>query len=161
MTTWSIGLTILLSTCMYTFLGPKDKKMPHSKIRSTRHRRMNRRYLGTSIGASVGEYGTLEWRLKPIGTVGWTDDLFFRCAGWIPEVKQRSKQASDEPTVHYWWAPYRRSIRWIEESRQKVIKGAWREAFMVSLCGKSSGVVGRDLVTGKQYSCVEWFNNVD
>jgi hypothetical protein len=39
----------------------------------------------------------------------------------------------------------------------KVTKGAWR----VSLCGKSSGALGRDLVTGKQYSCVECFNNVD
>jgi hypothetical protein len=25
---------------------------------------------------------------------------------------------------------------------------------MVTLCGKSSGAIGRDLVTGKQYSCV-------
>jgi hypothetical protein len=32
----------------------------------------------------------------------------------------------------------------------KVTKGAWQ----ASLCGKSSGALGRDLVTGKQYSCV-------
>jgi hypothetical protein len=35
----------------------------------------------------------------------------------------------------------------------KVTKGAWQR--------QSSGALGRDLVTGKQYSCVECFNNVD
>jgi hypothetical protein len=45
----------------------------------------------------------------------------------------------------------------------KVTKEACRmsSAFVASLCGKFSGALGRDLVTGKQYSCVECFNNVD
>jgi hypothetical protein len=34
-------------------------------------------------------------------------------------------------------------------------------AFVASFCGKSGGTLKRDLVTGKQYFCVECFNNVD
>jgi hypothetical protein len=40
-------------------------------------------------------------------------------------------------------------------------QGNLASAFIVSLCGKSSGALGRDLVIGKQYSCLECFNNVD
>jgi hypothetical protein len=40
-------------------------------------------------------------------------------------------------------------------------QGSLTSAFVVSLCGKSSGSLGRDLVTGKQYSCLECFNNVE
>jgi hypothetical protein len=34
-------------------------------------------------------------------------------------------------------------------------------AFVASLCGQSTSALGIDLVTGKQYSCVECFNDVD
>jgi hypothetical protein len=36
----------------------------------------------------------------------------------------------------------------------EVIKGAWQVPNLASLCGESSGALGRDLVTGKQYTCV-------
>jgi hypothetical protein len=36
----------------------------------------------------------------------------------------------------------------------KVTKGVWQVPNWLVFCGNSSGALGRDLVTGKQYSCV-------
>jgi hypothetical protein len=38
---------------------------------------------------SVGVVGTLRRRQNKVGTIGWTDGPFCRCAGWIAEEEQR------------------------------------------------------------------------
>jgi hypothetical protein len=53
------------------------------------HRRMNQRYLETSVGVCVGALGTLRRRPNSIGTVGWTDGPYSSCVRWLEGAKQQ------------------------------------------------------------------------
>jgi hypothetical protein len=57
------------------------------------------------------------------------------------------------PNEYQRWSCKDEGVRWTD--------GPLASAFVANLCAKSGGAIGRDLVTRKQYSCMECFNNVD
>jgi hypothetical protein len=115
------------------------------------HRQMNRQYLkkddvGTSVEYLIHYVKTkvylhrrstryTTWRLKSTDTVGWTDGTSSTSLGWLLETKQWSQKCQMN----------RRSIGGLREL-DECLTGE-------SLWG-SSGALRRDLMTGKQYSCV-------
>jgi hypothetical protein len=114
MTTWSMGLTKLL-TKLFDFLHPKDAKIAHAKIRKEKEKTPSDESMVTRSERRCKHQCTwyTAWRLRVnLKTTRWIDAPSSTSVGWMEELKEQKSVAPDEPTVHCWAASVCPMIHW-------------------------------------------------